>query len=81
MAFAAGLLLWGLPIMVIGAWPEAVVAFLMMAVIGGGNSVLDVSGLTLLQRLVPNQVLARVLGVMWGLAMAMVGVGSIVGAV
>ena len=78
--FAIGLLLWGLPIVAIGAWPEAAVAFVSMALIGGGNSVLDVSGLTLLQRLVPNQVLARVLGVMWGLAMAMVGVGSILAA-
>ena len=76
--FASGLVLWGLPILVIGVWPEAAVALLMMAAIGSGNSVLDVSGLTLLQRLVPNEVLARVLGVMWGLAMAMVGVGSIV---
>jgi MFS family permease len=78
--FAAGLVLWGLPIAVVGAWPETVVALLMIAVIGGGNSVLDVAGLTLLQRLVPNDVLTRVLGVLWGLAMAMMGVGSIVGA-
>jgi MFS family permease len=78
--FAAGLVLWGVPIAVVGAWPETVVALLMIAVIGGGNSVLDVSGLTLLQRLVPNEVLTRVLGVLWGFAMAMMGVGSIVGA-
>ena len=53
--FASGLVLWGLPIVVIGIWPEAAVALLMMAAIGSGNSVLDVSGLTLLQRLVPNR--------------------------
>ena len=41
--FASGLVLWGLPIVVIGIWPEAAVALLMMA-IGSGNSVLDVFG-------------------------------------
>jgi MFS family permease len=78
--FAFGLVAWGMPLVAIGIWPEASVALLMMAVIGAGNSVLDVSGLTLLQRLIPNDVLARVLGVLWGVAMAIVGVGSIVAA-
>jgi MFS family permease len=78
--FAVGLVLWGLPIVAIGIWPEAALALVMVAVIGGGNSVLDVAGLTLLQRLVPNEVLARVLGVLWGVATAMMGVGSIVAA-
>jgi predicted MFS family arabinose efflux permease len=77
---AFGLVAWGAPIVAIGIWPDAAVALLMMALIGAGNSVLDVSGLTLLQRLVPNDVLSRVLGVLWGVAMAMVGVGSIVAA-
>jgi MFS family permease len=77
---AAGLVLWGLPLLGIAAWPEAAVAGAMIAAIGAGNSVLDVAALTLLQRLVPNDVLSRVLGVLWGTAMAMVGVGSIVAA-
>jgi MFS family permease len=76
--FAAGLIFWGLPFVGIGAWPAVGVAVAMVAVVGGANSVLDVAGLTLLQRLVPNDVLTRVLGVLWGLAMAMVGVGSII---
>jgi MFS family permease len=76
--FAAGLLLWGLPLVAIAAWPEAVPALVFFAIIGGGNSILDVAGLTLLQRLLPNEVLTRALGVFWGFAMATVGIGSIV---
>jgi MFS family permease len=75
--FASGLVLWGLPIVGIGAWPETAVALMLLAILGAGNSVLDVSGLTLLQRLVPNDVLTRALGVFWGFAMATMGVGSI----
>ena len=38
LPFASGLVLWGLPIVVIGIWPEAAVALLMMAVIGSGTA-------------------------------------------
>jgi Cyclic nucleotide-binding domain/Major Facilitator Superfamily len=77
LPFAAGMLLWGLPLVVVGASPGLGAALLMVAVIGAGNSILDVAGITLLQRLVPNEVLARVLGVMWGLALLAMGIGSI----
>jgi MFS family permease len=75
--FAAGLIFWGLPILAIGAWPEEWLALLMVAVVGAANSVLDVAGLTILQRLIPDDVLMRALGVFWGTAMAMIGIGSI----
>jgi MFS family permease len=78
LPFAAGLAFWSLPLAAIAVWPRSAVALVMVAVIGAANSVLDVAGLTLLQRLVPNDVLARVYGVLWGLATAAMGVGSIV---
>ena len=76
--FGIGIVVWGLPIAVIGLLPHPVVAVLALAVLGVGNSIVDVAGLTLLQRTVPEQVLARVLGVLEGLIMGAVGVGALV---
>jgi hypothetical protein len=50
----------------------------LLAAIGAANSVVDVSGFTLLQRTVPDDVLTRVLGVTWGLAMGATAIGSFV---
>ena len=52
-------------------------AFALVALIGVANSIEDVAGFTLLQRIVDDEVLARVLGALWGLAMAGLAVGSI----
>jgi MFS family permease len=75
--FGVALVFWGLPIMLIGPWPELVAAILLLTVVGAANSVEDVAAFTLLQRLVPDRVLTRVLGVIWSLAMAGVALGSI----
>ncbi len=76
--FGVGIVVWGLPIAVIGVWPTPPVAVLSLAVLGIGNSIVDVAGLTLLQRIVPQRVLAGVLGVLEGLTMAAVGIGALV---
>jgi MFS family permease len=76
--FAWALVLWGLPIMLIAPFPYLVPVLALLAVIGAANSVVDVSGFTLLQRSVPDEVLTRVLGVTWGLAMGAVAIGSFV---
>ena len=77
VSFGVALVLWGLPIVFIGPWPELVLAVALLAVVGAANSVEDVAGFTLLQRLVPDQFLTRVLGVTWSLAMGGVALGSI----
>jgi MFS family permease len=76
-AFGLALVFWGLPIALIGPWPELAFAIAMLAVVGAANSVEDVAGFTLLQRLVPDRMLTRVLGVTWSLAMGGVALGSI----
>ena len=76
--FGWGLVLWGVPIMLIAALPYPVAVLFLLAVIGAANSVVDVSAFTLLQRSVPDAVLTRVLGVTWGLAMGAVAIGSFV---
>ena len=72
------LIFWGLPIALIAAWPNLAAALLLVALVGAANSIEDVAGFTLLQRIVPDEVLTRVLGVAWGLVMGAVGLGSIV---
>jgi MFS family permease len=77
VTFGLALVAWGVPIMFIGPWPELASAVLLLAVVGAANSVEDVAVFTLLQRLVPDEVLTRVLGVVWSLAMGGVALGSI----
>ena len=77
--FGVGLLLWAIPIAALGLWPNKVWALFMLGLVGVGNSLEDVGGFSLLQRIIHDEVLARVLGVMWGMAMAGVAIGSVVG--
>jgi MFS family permease len=75
--FALGLLLWGAPIALIGLFPETPVALLFLAVVGVGVTLVDVAGLTLLQRAVPDEVLTRVLGVVQSVFVGTLGLGAI----
>ena len=54
-----------------------VTALLLLAVVGAANSIEDVAAFTLLQRIVPDHLLARVMGAIWGSAMGAVALGSI----
>jgi CRP-like cAMP-binding protein/predicted MFS family arabinose efflux permease len=76
--FFVGILLWGLPIALIGLFPEPAPAFIFLAVVGLGNTLVDVSAFTLLQRAVPDEVLARVFGAVQALWVGAIGIGAIV---
>ena len=76
--FAWALVCWGVPIMLFAPLSFPVTVIALLAVIGAANSVVDVSGFTLLQRTVPDDVLTRVLGVTWGVAMGATAIGSFV---
>ncbi len=71
------LVFWGLPIALMGPLPDLPFALLMLAVVGAANSVEDVAAFTLLQRLIPDRILARVFGVVWSLATGGVALGSV----
>jgi MFS family permease len=75
--FLVGILLWGVPIALIGVFPEPVPALIFLAFVGVGNTLVDVSAFTLLQRAVPDEVLARVFGAVQGLWVGTIGVGAI----
>jgi MFS family permease len=76
--FALALVFWGVPIALLASHPKFAVAFALLAVVGAANSVEDVAGFTLLQRTIPDAVLARALGVVWGVAMGALALGSLV---
>src|ERR671936_559288 len=75
--FGIALIFWGVPIALIAASPHLAAALILLAVVGAANSVEDVAVFTLLQRIVPDELLTRVLGIVWGLAMGAVAIGSI----
>jgi MFS family permease len=77
-SFGFGLVLWGLPLALIAALADRPVVLLLLALVGVGNAIEDVSGDTLLQRFVSDDYLGRVLGVMYGATTAGMGVGAIV---
>jgi MFS family permease len=76
--FVVGVLLFGLPIVLIGAWPVVAVAIICFGLVGVGNTLVDVSGFTLVQRAVPDEVLARVFGVIQFLWFTTTGLGAVV---
>ena len=75
--FGLGLVLWGAPIALIVVWPTLGWAILCMAVVGAGNSVLDIAGYTLIQRSVVDAVLGRVLATLEIVGSAAIAIGSI----
>lgn len=75
-AFMAGIATWGVPLMILGVWPEAALAIVLFGIIGFGNSVASVAGLTLVQRTVADEVMARVFGVIQMLVMISMGIGA-----
>ena len=77
-AFLLGIVLIGLPLVVIGFSQHVLVAIAVLVVMGVGSSLVDVAGLTLVQRAVPEDVLARVFGVIQMLWLASIGIGAAV---
>ncbi len=78
VVFAIALFLWGAPIAVIGFVPVTAVALLALGVVGVANALLDVSGLTLLQRGTSNRARSAVFAVLEVVASASVSIGAIV---
>jgi MFS family permease len=75
--FGLGLVLWGVPIALIGIFPEPPIALVLLGLVGVGVTVVDVAAVTLLQRVVPDEVLARVFGVLQTVFVASIGFGAI----
>jgi MFS family permease len=79
--FGIGIALWGLPIALIAVFPRQATALGLLACVGFANALVDLGLYTLMDRLAPNDVLARVFGLQESLVSLTVGLGAIVASV
>jgi MFS family permease len=76
--FGIGLVLIGAGLALIGVWPTVLGAILLMGVFGIGNTLVDVSGVTLMQRAVRDEVLGRVFGALESMLVLGLAIGALI---
>src|SRR6266536_3352728 len=76
--FGFGLILIGAGLGLIGVWPTVLGAIILVGVFGIGNTIVDVSGVTLLQRAVRDEVLGRVFGALQSILVLGLAVGALI---
>jgi len=74
--FGLGVLMFGLPLALVAASHSTLAALLLLGVLGIGNTLTDVSAVTLLQRAAPEEVVGRVFGVLESLLLLTVALGA-----
>jgi MFS family permease len=75
--FGFGVMVWAAPLIIIAAVPSLAAALFAMFLIGVANSVVDVNAITVLQHVVPNEKLGRVLGALEAGEVAGMALGSL----
>ena len=75
--FGVGIVLWGAPLVLLGIVPSTPVALAAMAVSGVGNTLVDIAGITLLQRTAREAVAGRVFGVLQSTIVASLAIGTL----
>jgi MFS family permease len=79
--FALGVALYGAPLALVVVWQEPLAALVLMGLVGVGNTLTDVAALTLMQRAVPDEVLARAFGALESVLLGCLGLGAVLGPV
>ncbi len=74
--FGIGVALWAAPLLLVAVFASIPAALVAMVLIGIGNSLVDVNAETIVQRLVPDDVLGRVFGALDSAAIAGMAVGA-----
>ena len=75
--FGVGVILWAAPLVIVAVWPTLAAAIGAMVLIGLGNSLVDVNAFTILQRIVPDEVMGRVFGAVESTLVAGMAVGAL----
>jgi MFS family permease len=75
--FRLGLAVFGCALALLAASNVYAIALVLFAVMGVGSTLVDVTGMTMLQRTAPPHVLGRVFGVLQSLMLATLAVGSL----
>jgi MFS family permease len=75
--FGLGVAAWAAPLLLVAAFPELWAAVVAMVVIGVANSVVDVNAFTIMQRLVPDEVMGRVFGAVESATIAGMALGAL----
>ena len=75
--FGLGLACFGAPLLALAALPRTWAAIVALALLGIGNSVVDISAVTLIQRTASAAVAGRVFGLVEAAAVGGLGIGSV----
>ena len=73
-----GVVLWSLPLVLVTIAPVPVAAFLVMALLGLANPLVDVNFDTIIQRITPDEVMGRVFGALEACLIGTMALGSLV---
>ncbi len=76
--FGGGVLLWAAPFLLVAAWPTTAGALTGLALMGVGNSIVDVNAFTILQRLVPDAIMGRVFGALESALVGGMALGALI---
>ena len=75
--FGVGVALWSLPLLLIAVWPQLGMVLVVMVLLGLGNSLVDINAFTIMQRLVPEEVMGRVFGATESALIGGLAIGSL----
>jgi MFS family permease len=75
--FGLGVFLFGFPLALLAAWKSEASALVLLAIVGVGNTIADVSGMTLLQRVTPGAIIGRVFGALESVLLLTVALGAV----
>jgi MFS family permease len=73
-----GVVLWSMPLVLVAIWPHPVAAFVMVALLGFGNPLVDVNMDTIIQRITPDEVMGRVFGAVETCLITTMALGAVI---